>query len=212
MKIHTLVFNGFGVNTYVLESSDATAVIIDAACYDAREKDHLSRLLQNISCKPVRQLSTHCHVDHILGVAFVEDTWGTGLEIHPLSEHFLRTAVGYASVFGFELERIVKPAGFINEGDKIIQGEIELLPFHTPGHADGSLCFVCHAARAVFTGDVLFNGSIGRTDLPTGNMDVLLNSIREKLLVLPDDYTVYPGHGPATTIGAEKAGNPFLSC
>lgn len=210
IRIHTFIFNDFGVNTYLLSDETGEAAIIDAACYTAAEKKELSAYIEKKGLRIVRQMDTHCHIDHILGNAFVEDTYGVGLEIHPDSEELLRMAIGYASVFGFEPDRIVKPAGFINEGDIIKFGNSELEILLTPGHANGSLCFVNKLQKFVITGDVLFSRSIGRTDLPGGDYDMLIGNIKQKLMVLDDDYKVLCGHGPSTTIGSEREENPFL--
>jgi glyoxylase-like metal-dependent hydrolase (beta-lactamase superfamily II) len=210
IRIHTFIFNDFGVNSYLLFDETNEAIIIDAACYTAAEKKELSAYIEGKKLKIVRQLDTHCHIDHILGNSFVEDTYGVGLQIHPDSEELLRMAIGYASVFGFEPDRIVKPKGFVNDGDKITFGNSELEILYTPGHANGSICFLNREQKFVITGDVLFNKSIGRTDLPGGDYDTLIKSIREKLMVLDDDTKVLCGHGPSTTIGSEREDNPFL--
>jgi glyoxylase-like metal-dependent hydrolase (beta-lactamase superfamily II) len=124
---------------------------------------------------------------------------------------FWETAAEFGAVFGIKIENLIIPKDFIEEGDIITYGKSSVEVLNTPGHADGSICLVNHAERYVVSGDVLFRDSIGRTDLPTGNFDTLYNSITTKLFSLPDDYTVYPGHGPETTIGYEKLNNPFLS-
>ncbi len=123
---------------------------------------------------------------------------------------FIENGKEYAMTFGFEVEDLVKPDEFLDDGDIIEFGGQKLKVIHTPGHADGSLCFYNEQAGKLFCGDVLFKAGIGRTDLPTGNYDTLISNIKEKLLVLPEDVVVYPGHGPETTIGMEKKANPFL--
>ena len=123
---------------------------------------------------------------------------------------FWETASEFGSVFGLKVENLIVPADFIDEGDKIEFGNSSVDVIYTPGHADGSVCLINHAGRYVITGDLLFRDSIGRTDLPTGDFNALYQSITTKLFTLPDDYVVYPGHGPETTIGYEKLNNPFL--
>jgi glyoxylase-like metal-dependent hydrolase (beta-lactamase superfamily II) len=123
---------------------------------------------------------------------------------------FWETASEFGSVFGIKVENMITPVNFIEEGDILHYGNSSLEVLYTPGHADGSVCLVNHTDRYVIAGDVLFRDSIGRTDLPTGNFDILYKSITTKLFTLPDDYVVYPGHGPETTIGYEKQNNPFL--
>ncbi len=210
LNIKTFVFNDVQVNTYVLSSANNECVIIDPGCYGKAEEKILDDYIAGAKLKVTKLLLTHCHIDHIVGIAHVEDTYGIGATIHPSGIEFLRASVGYASVFGFELERMVKAAGFFEDGDTITFGDACLKVIYTPGHADGSVCFVCEAERLVFTGDVLFAESIGRTDLPTGNFPLLMNSIKTKLFTLPENYTVYPGHGPTTGIGYEKMNNPFI--
>lgn len=210
IRIHTFIFNDFGVNSYLLSDETNEAIIIDAACYTAAEKKELSAYIENKKLTIVGQIDTHCHIDHILGNAFIEDSYGIGLQIHPDSEELLRMAIGYASVFGFDPDRIVKPKSFVNDGDIITFGNSQLEVLHTPGHANGSICLLSRAQKFVITGDVLFNKSIGRTDLPGGDYDTLIASIKEKLMVLEDDYKVLCGHGPSTTIGSEREENQFL--
>ena len=120
------------------------------------------------------------------------------------------TAVAFGGVFGLDLKNLIVPNDYVEEGDILAFGNSSIEVLYTPGHADGSICLVNHSDKYVISGDVLFRDSIGRTDLPTGNFDVLFASITQKLFTLPDDYTVYPGHGPETSIGYEKLNNPFL--
>ncbi|HNX07115.1 MAG TPA: MBL fold metallo-hydrolase [Bacteroidales bacterium] len=210
LTIKTFQFNDFGVNTYVLANDNNECVIIDPGCYSKAEQKSFDDFLETSKYKVEKLLITHCHIDHILGIAHLEDKFGVGAWIHPAGKEFLRASVGYASVFGFELERVISPAGFVNEGEQIILGNDKIDVLYTPGHAEGSVCYVIHEQKTVFSGDVLFQGSIGRTDLPTGDYDLLLKSITEKLLTMEDDYTVYCGHGPISTIGNEKKHNPYL--
>jgi glyoxylase-like metal-dependent hydrolase (beta-lactamase superfamily II) len=122
----------------------------------------------------------------------------------------LVNAIDHAWSFGFEMDQVIEPVDYVEEGDEIAFGKSHLKVIYTPGHADGSICLLCEEGEFVISGDVLFQGSIGRTDLPTGDFNVLLGNITNKLLTLPSHYTVYPGHGPSTTIGAEVLYNPYL--
>lgn len=210
ITVNQLVFNGFQVNTYVLSDETKECVIIDAANYDQRENQKLADFIENKGLKPVLHINTHCHVDHVLGGAFVEEKYGIGVSIHPDSNGFILKAKEQAMMYGFNLNKIANTSNFINEGDKIKFGNSELDIIYTPGHAAGSICIISHPDEFVITGDVLFHESIGRTDLPTGDFDMLKNNILTKLFILPDVYTVYPGHGPETSIGHEKGNNPFL--
>ncbi len=210
LKIKSFEFNDFGVKTYVLSNENKECFVIDPGCYTEKEQKQFDDFIEESQFRIQKLLITHCHIDHILGVAHLEDKYGTGAWIHPSGKEFLRASIGYASVFGFDLERMITPAGFISEGEQLFLDGDKLDVIYTPGHAEGSLCFIDHSQKAVFTGDVLFNGSIGRTDLPTGDYELLIENIKNKLMVLADDYVVYPGHGPTTTIGGERRGNPFL--
>ncbi|MBN2172573.1 MAG: MBL fold metallo-hydrolase, partial [Bacteroidales bacterium] len=153
---------------------------------------------------------THCHVDHILGNNFVAKTWGLKPEIHKAGLQFLVNGQQQGRIYGFEMDKNIEPENFIEEGDKIQFGNSELQVVYTPGHADGSICFICHPQKFVIVGDVLFRDSIGRTDFHTGDYDILMRSIHTKLFTLDDEFTVYSGHGPETTIGYEKVNNPFI--
>lgn len=208
--IQTFEFNDFGVNTYVLSSTDNECIIIDPGCYTRDEKRILDNYISENNLTVVRLLITHCHIDHILGITHVEDTYGVGASIHSKGADMLRASVGYGSVFGFEVDKVIKATDFVIDGDIISLGENKLKVVYTPGHAEGSICFICQAEKFVITGDVLFFGSIGRTDLPTGNFEVLMKSIKTKLFTLDNTYKVLPGHGPETTIGYEKLNNPFI--
>jgi hydroxyacylglutathione hydrolase len=210
LTLKTFEFNDFGVNTYVLANDNNECIIIDPGCYTPDEQKRLDGFLENAAYKIEKIIITHCHIDHILGVAHLEDKFGVGAWIHPAGKEFLRASVGYASVFGFDVERVISAAGFINEDAPVFLGKERFDVLYTPGHAEGSICLVNHTQKMVFSGDVLFNGSIGRTDLPTGDYELLISSIKDKLMALDDGYTVYPGHGPKSTIGYERKNNPFL--
>lgn len=210
ININTLVFNSFAVNTFVISDSNGNCVIIDPGCEDDYEQKRLAAFIDQKKLKPLALINTHFHVDHILGNLFVSQKYGIKPTGHTGSKIFWETAKEFGTVFNLQVHEIVKPEIFVEDGDVLNYGDIQLEVRYTPGHADGSICLVSHEGRFVVAGDVLFNGSIGRTDLPTGDFDVLMESIRQKLFTLPDDYTVYPGHGPETSIGYEKITNPFL--
>jgi len=210
IKVKKLVFNSFQVNTIILYDETKECVIIDAACYEEHEKDELKNFISENGLKPVKAINTHCHIDHILGNNFVVEEYKIGLEIHEKGLSFHKNAKDHGSVFGFDIEPLIEPATFLKEGDIVKFGNSELEILYTPGHADGSICLYSSKDNFVIVGDVLFNQSIGRTDLPTGNMNLLLKNIREKLFTLPKDTKVYCGHGPDTSIGFEKEANPYL--
>lgn len=210
ITIEKFVFNPFYENTYVLFDETGECIIIDPGCSEAEEEKELSDFFALKNLKPVRQIYTHCHIDHIFGANFIYKKYKLKPDIHKAALPFLIRGPEQARVYGFEMAKVVEPENFIEEGDKIKFGKSELEVVYTPGHADGSVCFINHPQKFVITGDVLFQGSIGRTDFPTGNFDLLMDSIRTKLYVLPDDFTVYSGHGEKTTIGFEKVNNPFV--
>ncbi len=211
VHIKQFTFNPFQVNTYVLYDDTGECVIIDASCYEKHEKKELAGFIKDNDLKPVLQLLTHCHIDHMLGSRFISKTYRLKPLTHKDSLPFLENSKEYGKVFGFDVEKPVLPNVFISDGDILQFGRQELKVLHTPGHAAGSLCYYHEAESFVVAGDVLFQGSIGRTDLPTGDHDLLIKSILQKLTVLPDHTRVFPGHGPATTIVEERMANPYLT-
>ena len=213
MKRHIdrFVFNAFGVNTYILTDENDKCLIVDPACQYHGEETELLGFITGHHLVPVGMVNTHFHVDHIVGNTFVCKKFNLSPQCHEESRMFWRTATEFGSVFGMKIEDLIVPTLFIKEGDIIPYGNSSVEVLFTPGHAAGSVCLVNHKERYVITGDVLFRDSIGRTDLPSGNFDLLRENILAKLFTLPDDYIVYPGHGPETTIGYEKQNNPFLN-
>ena len=211
ISIKTIVFNPFAENTYLLFDETKECIIIDPGCYTSEEQEHLSKVIERESLSIVGLLNTHCHIDHVLGNAFVKNTYKLPLQI-PENEVQTYSAVpGYAASYGFPdydhatVDQLIKPSEIIRFG----QSELEAL--YVPGHSAGHVAFVNKSEKICVGGDVLFDGSIGRTDLPGGNFDILIKSIQEQLFNLPDDTVVYPGHGPTTTIGQEKKDNPFCA-
>lgn len=208
--IRKFVFNPFQVNTYVVFDDNNECVIIDPGCADGVELHQLIDFIKEKDLNVVRVLLTHTHIDHVMGCNAVEEVTGLGPELHEAGVIFLDHSTNTADTYGLSLDKNPVPRAFFKEGDIIEFGKTRLEVLYTPGHADGSVCFLNKEAGYVFAGDVLFQMSIGRTDFPTGSFDVLKKSIFEKLFVLPDDTVVYSGHGPETSIGFEKANNPFL--
>jgi hydroxyacylglutathione hydrolase len=210
INIQKFVFNLFQVNSFILHDGSGECVLVDTACYEDKEKEEVKQFIRKNSLRLVRNLNTHCHVDHILGNAFISSTYGINPEYHEASVPFFMAAPEIAASFGYQLDPPPPPARYLADHEKIRFGTSELEVLYTPGHADGSVCFYNNQQGFVITGDVLFRDTIGRTDLPTGNFDLLMKSIREKLFTLPDETRVYAGHGPETTIGYEKQNNPFI--
>lgn len=211
ITIHTFAYNGFQENTYVLTDETNEAVIIDPGCYSVSEQTELFNFITKNNLTPVKLLNTHCHIDHILGNNFVCTKFNIELYIHQLDLPTLHATTEYGHLYGFTVDKSPEPAHFLNDGDVVKFGNSTLEVLFTPGHAPGHVVFVNHEQQFVINGDVLFRGSIGRTDLPGGNHQTLINSIKNKLFLLPDDYVVHTGHGPTTTIGYEKKYNPFLT-
>jgi glyoxylase-like metal-dependent hydrolase (beta-lactamase superfamily II) len=208
--IHTFVFNSFGVNTYILEAENGDCIIVDAACSNESEQKQLKSFFDDGKRKPIMLINTHTHIDHVLGCTFAQKEFGIKWLMHREALSILNEAPIFASLFGINKMEMSKPDGFINEENELKLDNNTIKVLYTPGHAPGSICLYVPSGNFVITGDVLFNGSIGRTDLTGGNYDLLIESINTKLLTLPDDTVVYPGHGPATTIGDERTGNPYL--
>lgn len=205
-------FNPFQENTYVLYDATKECIIIDPGCYQEHEKVELVNFIEKNKLRPVRLINTHCHLDHVFGNKFVADTYNLSLEIHkgelPVLESCERVSLAYGIPFP---EPSPMPGRFIEEGEEITFGETSLMTLFTPGHSPASISFYCEKDKFVIAGDVLFDKSVGRVDLPGGDGPLLIKSIREQLLVLDDAVKVYPGHGRATTIGEERTGNPFLN-
>jgi glyoxylase-like metal-dependent hydrolase (beta-lactamase superfamily II) len=211
IQIQTFTFNGFEENTYVLFDDTKECIIVDPGCYDKHEQETLSNFLTENKLKPVLLINTHCHIDHVLGNRFVADKWKLDLAMHKLDVPTLESVKDYCTVYGFHnYEESHLPSHFLNEGEKVKFGESELDILFTPGHAPGHIVLHSKKDGFIIGGDVLFQMSIGRTDLPGGDFDTLIESIKEKLLPLDDNTKVYCGHGPSTNIGFEKANNPFL--
>ena len=211
ITVKRFAYNPFQVNTYVLHDETNECIIIDPGMDGPMEENELIGYIESLNLKPVMLVNTHTHIDHVLGNHFVSEKYHLELAAHQDAEMILMKAPVYAVNYGLQLEDPKPVAHYLTEGKDLKFGKSKLKVFHTPGHADGSLCFYSEEDQFVITGDVLFYQSIGRTDLPTGDYDVLQQSIWEKLFTLPDETVAYPGHGPETTIGFEKVNNPFVA-
>ncbi|MBZ4190012.1 MBL fold metallo-hydrolase [Niabella beijingensis] len=210
LHIHRFVFNPFQENTYILYNETGKALIIDPGFSDETERDQFVRFIDEKKLQPVYLLNTHCHIDHILGNQFVHDTWKLPLHIHKGEQVVLQSGPQVAEMYGFSLAPFTGALVFLDEADTITLGDDSISLLFTPGHSPASLSFYNKDSGIVISGDTLFSGSIGRTDLPGGNFDTLEQSIRTKLYTLPDTTKVYSGHGPGTSIGFEKKNNPFI--
>ena len=211
IEIKSFVFNPFSENTYLLFDETKEALIIDPGCYEPAEHEQLNGFIKSQGLKPVGIVNTHAHIDHVLGVEKLKTTYRIPFALHKLDEPLLRAVKTYAPNYGFPVFSEPEVERWLKEGETVEFGNASLGIVFVPGHAPGHVAFVDHDQKFVIGGDVLFRQSIGRTDLPGGDMGTLLHSIRTQLFTLPDDYTVYAGHMQPTTIGFEKKHNPFLN-
>jgi len=210
-QYHVFEFNPFAENTYVVWDETGECAIFDPGCYSSEEREMLRRFIVEKNLRPVRLINTHCHVDHVFGNPFVARTWGLGLEIHEGELPVLDSYERVCQMYGLPFEDPQPlPGNFIEAGETLRFGSTQLKVLFTPGHSPASLSFYCEEAGFVLAGDVLFLESIGRTDLPGGDFDTLIRSIRTQLFSLPDETLVLPGHGHATTVRHEREYNPFL--
>jgi hydroxyacylglutathione hydrolase len=211
LQVKTLTFNPFQENTYLLYDETKECAIVDAGMFTSAEEQQLVAIINNLGLKPVLMLQTHMHVDHVFGGNFVNRTYGLLPQGHVADEFFIGQTKDYAKQFGIEMaENPPAISKFLEEGDKVVFGNTWLEVIHVPGHSPGGILFYHQETANLIAGDVLFSGSVGRSDLPGGDHDSLISGILQKLMVLPDDVVVYPGHGPSTTIGNERSHNPFL--
>jgi hydroxyacylglutathione hydrolase len=211
MTIKTFTFNPFQENTYLVFDETNEAVVIDAGCLQAGEKQILTRFIEDNKLTLKRVLNTHLHLDHQFGNKFLFDTYGIAPEACIEDEFLLDNVVAQARSYGFPVTEEAQPLGaYIIENQEITFGNSSFKAIHAPGHSPGSMVLYSEKDGVMFAGDVLFQGSIGRTDLPKGDYASLILAITKKLLVLPDSTVVYCGHGPSTTIGYEKKNNPYL--
>ena len=211
MEIHKFVFSPIDVNTYILADNSGECAIIDCGCYNIKEFEKLTKYIKNKNLNPVLLLNTHCHLDHIFGNGFILKEYGLRTLSSELDEINRKEAVQHATFFGLTMEEPPEPAGFITDKQIVKFGSTELVTLHVPGHSPGSLAFYNEKMSFVFTGDALFSGSIGRTDLSGGDFNTLINSIKSKLFILPRETVVYSGHGRNSTIENEMQSNPFFA-
>jgi len=210
MKIKSFIFNLFAVNTYLIYDETKECVIVDAACINDNEKNKIVDFITQNNLKPTAILSTHAHVDHVAGNAFIKNKYQIPIYAHKADDNLLKKAMDKGLSYGMQIEEPPMPDYYLDDGDIFKFGNSELTILHVPGHSLGSIAFHSKKDNFIIGGDVLFNGSIGRTDLENGDLDVLLNSITKKFFTLDDNTIVYSGHGPETSIGNEVRSNPFL--
>lgn len=210
LYIHHFTFNPFQENTWLIWNDAKDCLIIDPGCYSSSEKQELKAFIEANKLKPIRLINTHCHIDHVLGNPFVHKTYGLQPEIHPSDKFILDHVEQYGKMWNINSDVQPEPICNLDKETEITLGDETLEIVYTPGHAPGEVSLISHKHKFVIAGDVLFRESIGRTDLPGGNIDTLITSIKEKLMILEDDYAVHCGHGPSTTVGHERKHNPFF--
>lgn len=211
LNIKAFVFSPFSENTYIIWDEDTLeAAIIDPGCFDPYEEKELADFIEAKELQLKYCINTHCHIDHIFGCSFIKNNYNSEYYAPELDIPLLQYADKQADTFGLKIKTPPMPDRYLTEEQSFKIGEWELKSLFTPGHTPGEYCLFFPAAGFCITGDVLFKESIGRTDLWGGNYDTLISSIKEKLLILPDNTIIYPGHGEETTIGYERKHNPFL--
>ena len=212
MKIKQIPNNPFQENTYVVwDEATMEAAIVDCGALFPQEKERIDVFVNDNNLKIKYILNTHLHLDHCFGNAWAAERYGVLPMAHEDDETLLARMGEQARMFGLPFEvKTEKLGGYLGDGDVLKLGDNEIRVIHTPGHSRGGLCFYIPSAGWLISGDSLFEGSIGRTDLEGGSYATLIKSITERLMTLPEDTVVYPGHGSYTTIGEEKKSNPFL--
>lgn len=211
ITVDSLVFNSFQVNTYLVRDEDGNCLVVDPAFYSPDEEASFDKYISENGLKVAGQLNTHCHVDHVLGVHHLRQEYQCPLRAHKNESGLLNNVPLMGEVYGLKVEPIPGIDAFVSDNDLISLNRVSLRAILVPGHSPGSLSFYSPEGGFVITGDALFQGSIGRTDLPGGDYDTLIHAIRTRLLTLPPETIVYPGHGDPSTIGKEAMGNPFLT-
>ncbi|PWU03877.1 MAG: MBL fold hydrolase [Bacteroidetes bacterium] len=208
--VKVFIFSPVQENTYVLYNEQHECIIIDPGTYYPEEKEELQSFIKTQGLIPKLLLNTHCHLDHVFGNKWVAESYGLILQTHEKEKSVLDYAPTAGLMWNLPFENYVGDLLYLREGDIVKLGDDTLKVLFCPGHSPGSIAFYCEKQQFVIGGDVIFKRSIGRTDLPGGDFNTLINSIRYQIFTLPDTVTIYPGHGDPTTVGFEKANNPFL--
>lgn len=211
MEIAIFTFNPFAENTYLLYDDTKECIIVDPGCMDASERATLVDFISENQLRPVRLVNTHCHIDHVLGNKYISEKYNLALTSHKGEAVVLQAQPTVSQMYGIPYEGSPDITEFLDDGDDLQFGGTTLKVLYTPGHSPASISFYHEESKQLIAGDVLFAGSIGRTDLPGGDFDTLIQSIKTQFMTLEDDVVVYPGHGNSTTIGQERRTNPFLN-
>lgn len=210
MELKTFYFNALRTCCYLVYDQTGHCIIIDPGCFGHTEEQRLAGYILNNNLNPLYIVNTHCHFDHLMGLGFVRKTFNIPFRMHPLEIENLKRAANYAQLFGFYMIQPGSDYTALSDGEVLTFGNSELKVIHTPGHSPGSVCLYDTKGDVLFTGDLLFAGSVGRTDLPGGDYDQLMDSLSKKIGVLPHRTRIYPGHGPSSTLADEFAVNPYL--
>jgi glyoxylase-like metal-dependent hydrolase (beta-lactamase superfamily II) len=210
LHIKSFTFNPFEENTYLIYDESGEATLIDPGCYEVEEQLDLLDFITEKKLKVTQLINTHCHVDHVLGNFWAKKTFSLPLGIHQNEVPVLKSVEVYGPNYGFNNYQSTEADYFLKEGEQLKVGKESLEILFVPGHAPGHLVFYHKPSHQAIVGDTIFRGSIGRTDLPGGNHQLLLTKIKSELLTLPDETVLFPGHGPSTTVAFEKASNPFV--
>ncbi len=211
IKIEKFVVNPLGENSFVLSDETGDAIFIDPGFYFDEEHREIKDYIHSNNFTPVKIVNTHCHFDHIMGVEFIRNEYGIPFYAHSEDSFWVEKVATQSKMYGFEMNSVEPVDKFLVEKEKVKFGNSQLEVIHIPGHSPGHVVLYSKNDNFLVAGDVLFHGSIGRTDLPGGDYNTLISNIKSKLFLLPDDTKVYCGHGPETTIGFEKNNNPFLT-
>ncbi|MCQ2315415.1 MAG: MBL fold metallo-hydrolase [Bacteroidales bacterium] len=213
LSVSTFVFNSLQENTYIVSNENLDCVIIDAGNYAASENEEIIGHIESRKLKPKMLLSTHSHIDHVMGNSVLSKRYGIPLAACPVEREYYDKVWMYAEVFGikFTQDMCIYPSIDLADGEIVKVGGDELKVLYTPGHAKGHVSFYAENDGFVLTGDTLFRRGVGRSDFPGGSYEQLENSLKNVLYKLPDDTIVYPGHGPTTTIGEERRNNYYIT-
>lgn len=210
IQIQSFTFNLYQENTFVVSDETGSCVIVDPGCYSAQEEMALKSYIESQNLRVEKLLNTHGHIDHMLGNKMVVDTWKVPFEAHELIRQELDAATSYGPMMGLTPAPSPMPDQTLADGDIVLFGNTQFEVLFTPGHSASHISFFHRESLQILSGDVLFQGSIGRTDLPGGSFEVLMTTIKDKFLTLDDEVQVYCGHGPTTRIGIERKTNPFI--
>lgn len=212
MKVKRFTLNHYGVNSYVIYDEETRqCAVVDPAAEATYEEAQFTEFIESKGLTPVYILLTHAHIDHVAGLAPMCKRYGLPVTMHPEGAKLLHQAEAYGSMMGFNVENMDDlTVNKIEDNDILPLGNSTIECRYVPGHCPGSICYVLPDVEMVITGDALFSGSIGRTDLPGGNYQLLIEKIKSRIMTLPDEYYVLPGHGDLTTIHDERKYNGFL--